>query len=125
MEVLTTVELNNLNKYQHKSMKTTLETWFCKGISALLEERCYPDSWTPNCITLIGQVPQLVMILVTFSQIGSKMTSDSKVDDSLFLWMALSLQWFSQNDIMDGLRARRQKSGSPLGRIIDEALDMT
>jgi phosphatidylglycerophosphate synthase len=26
---------------------------------------------------------------------------------------------------MDGLRARRQKSGSPLGRIIDEALDMT
>jgi phosphatidylglycerophosphate synthase len=65
------------------------------------------------------------MILVTFSQIGSKMTSDSKVDDSLFLWMALSVQWFSQNDIMDGLRARRQKSGSPLGRIIDEALDMT
>lgn len=26
---------------------------------------------------------------------------------------------------MDGIRARRQKSGSPLGRIIDEALDMT
>lgn len=25
---------------------------------------------------------------------------------------------------MDGLRARRQKSGSPLGRVIDEALDM-
>lgn len=65
------------------------------------------------------------MILVTFSQIGTKMTSDAPVDDSLFLWMALSLQWFSQNDIMDGIRARRQKSGSPLGRIIDEALDMT
>lgn len=26
---------------------------------------------------------------------------------------------------MDGVRARRQKSGSPLGRIIDEALDIT
>lgn len=26
---------------------------------------------------------------------------------------------------MDGIRARRQKSGSPLGRIIDEALDLT
>jgi len=38
--------------------------------------------------------------------------------------MALSLQWFSQHDLMDGLRARRQKSGSPLGRVIDEALDM-
>jgi phosphatidylglycerophosphate synthase len=39
--------------------------------------------------------------------------------------MALSLQWFSQHDIWDGLRARRLKAGSPLGRIIDEALDMT
>ena len=38
--------------------------------------------------------------------------------------MALSLQWFSQHDLMDGLRARRQKSGSPLGRVIDEALEM-
>jgi hypothetical protein len=35
------------------------------------------------------------MILVTFSQIGTKMTSDAPVDDSLFLWMALALQWFS------------------------------
>ena len=25
---------------------------------------------------------------------------------------------------MDGLRARRQKSGSPVGRIVDEAFDM-
>ena len=33
------------------------------------------------------------------------------------------VQWFSLNDCMDGMRARRLKCGSPLGRIIDEALD--
>lgn len=33
------------------------------------------------------------------------------------------LEWFSLYDIMDGLRARRMKVGSPLGRIIDEGGD--
>jgi phosphatidylglycerophosphate synthase len=37
--------------------------------------------------------------------------------------MAVVLQWFSLNDCMDGMRARRTKCGSPLGRIIDEAID--
>lgn len=31
--------------------------------------------------------------------------------------------WFSVIDIMDGLRARRLKVGSPLGRLIDEGGD--
>lgn len=40
-----------------------------------------------------------------------------------YLIMAgLSLQWFSMFDIMDGMRARRLKCGSPLGRIIDEGI---
>jgi len=34
------------------------------------------------------------------------------------------MQWFSLIDCMDGMRARRLKCGSPLGRIIDEAGDM-
>lgn len=33
------------------------------------------------------------------------------------------MEWFSQLDIMDGLRARRLKVGSPLGRLIDEGGD--
>jgi phosphatidylglycerophosphate synthase len=74
---------------------------------------------------LIGQVPQLVLILVVFSELGTKMDTSEPAKDHLFLYCALAVQWFSQFDIMDGLRARRQKSGSPLGRIIDEALDMT
>ena len=37
---------------------------------------------------------------------------------------AAGLQWFSWFDMCDGKRARRLKCGSPVGRIIDEALDM-
>lgn len=37
---------------------------------------------------------------------------------------ALCFYWFSICDIIDGVRARRLKCGSPLGRIIDEGLDL-
>lgn len=33
---------------------------------------------------------------------------------------AFFIQWFSLHDIMDGMRARRLKCGTPLGRMIDE-----
>ena len=33
---------------------------------------------------------------------------------------AFAIQWFSIHDILDGMRARRLKAGSPLGRVIDE-----
>lgn len=51
-------------------------------------------------------------------------TEQPAPSNAWFIIMALSLNWFSQHDLMDGLRARRQKSGSPLGRVIDEALDI-
>jgi phosphatidylglycerophosphate synthase len=54
-----------------------------------------------------------------------RMDSQEPSNDKMFVYCALALQWFSLFDIMDGVRARRLKSGSPLGRIIDEALDMT
>ena len=52
------------------------------------------------------------------------------MDDTLILppWIfyaaAASFQWFSWFDIADGVRARRLKCGSPVGRIVDEALDI-
>lgn len=42
------------------------------------------------------------------------------VPNSYIVLAGICLQWFSLFDIMDGLRARRLKCGSPLGRIIDE-----
>lgn len=41
----------------------------------------------------------------------------------MFILAGFCVQWFSINDALDGIRARRLKCGSPLGRIIDEAGD--
>jgi phosphatidylglycerophosphate synthase len=41
----------------------------------------------------------------------------------MFVVIAIATQWFSLNDCMDGMRARRRKCGSPLGRMIDEGID--
>lgn len=42
----------------------------------------------------------------------------------MFFWCGLALYWFNHHDLMDGFRARRQRSGSPFGRLFDEANDM-
>jgi len=44
------------------------------------------------------------------------------IPDYCIVLSGIALQWFSQFDIMDGMRARRLKCGSPLGRIIDEGI---
>jgi phosphatidylglycerophosphate synthase len=85
----------------------------------------YPDSWTPNTVTFIGQIPQVAVLLLTFAVSGMSLsTADPPAKNFLFVLMGLSLNWFSQHDVMDGLRARRQKTGTAFGRIFDEALDM-
>ena len=45
------------------------------------------------------------------------------IPDSHLVIAAIILQWFSLNDCMDGMRAKRLKCGSPLGRVVDEAID--
>ena len=82
-------------------------------------EKMLPSKWSANTVTLIGQLP---LLLVNF-YFWSFNTKFDKVDNHAFIIMALALQWFSLFDVMDGMRARRLKCGSPLGRIIDEALD--
>ena len=50
-------------------------------------------------------------------------TMRDPIPDSIFVCAGIAFQWFSLSDCMDGMRARRTKCGSPLGRIIDEAID--
>ena len=83
-------------------------------------EKLYPSTWSANTITIIGQIPPILVMLYawTFS-----LRMDAKLPDWLFLLMAFGIQWFSINDCLDGMRARSRKCGSPLGRIIDEGFD--
>ena len=51
------------------------------------------------------------------------MSLDTKVDSNLIILAGYFTLWFTNIDICDGMRARRLKVGSPLGRFVDEAGD--
>ena len=80
--------------------------------------------FTPNVITLLGQVPNLILLFIVFRDVGMTMNGTVLPDYTYFYWMAAATQWASQFDIMDGIRARRLRAGSPVGRLVDEAFDM-
>ena len=86
-------------------------------------ERMFPSFLSANSLTLIGQMPILFMLIYVFATCGFNISPDNLIDGKISIASGLLVQWFSQLDIMDGLRARRMKVGSPLGRIIDEAGD--
>lgn len=65
-------------------------------------------------------MPILISLFYTWS---FNLNMREQIDSSAFYVIAFTLQWFSLFDCMDGMRARRLKCGTPLGRIIDEALD--
>lgn len=88
-------------------------------------ERIYPDSLNANFVTIIGQVPQLITTLIFLFHFGFDPMVDQPVENhKYFIWSGLALMWFNHHDLMDGMRARRQKLGSPFGRLLDEASDM-
>eukprot|EP00347_Sterkiella_histriomuscorum_P006704 403351756 len=116
--VLTAEELANMKDYKHQADKTTMETFYVNKLLVPIEA-AFPSHWSANTITLIGQVP---ILLVNF-YLWTHNVKFQNIDNSAFIIVAIALQWFSLFDVMDGMRARRLKCGSPLGRIIDEALD--
>ena len=87
-------------------------------------ERAVPSFFSANAITLIGQLPLQLMVLVVFSNTGGHISPDNGHSERLMILSGAALIWFSMVDIMDGCRARRLKCGSPLGRLIDEGGDL-
>lgn len=83
-------------------------------------EQTFPSYLSANTLTLMGQMP---ILLSTFFLWSFTLHSKDRVEDWLIILTAATVQWFSLLDVMDGMRARRLKCGTPLGRIIDEALD--
>ena len=55
---------------------------------------------------------------------GCQMDPEHLMSKENCLLAAGVIQWFSIFDIIDGMRAKNKKCGSPLGRVIDEAGDM-
>ena len=118
---MTDGELKKFSTYKHVAPKTTFEKFYVEKLLVPIEKHLFPKSWSANTITLLGQIPMFLFVLYLW--FFQNMTMREPIPDSMYVYAAIVLQWFSLNDCMDGMRARRTKSGSPLGRIIDEAID--
>ena len=124
MQILTEDQLKKLTLYKHSSGKTTFEDFYCRTAGVFFEKYCFPDVWTPNVISILGQVPDLIMLGLALAYVGPNLDGTSLPDHRYFWGFLFAQQWASQLDIFDGIRARRQRSGSPVGRLVDEAFDM-
>jgi len=96
-----------LTQYKHSAPKTTFEIWVVENISGPFEKNFIPEHWTPNIVTLIGQVPQAVIVYLLLTRVGTTLSTADEMNPSLIMLAAISVQMFSQFDIMDGQRARR------------------
>ena len=111
-----------MSTYKHSAQKTSLELWLIAGPLGYIE-KMFPSILSANSLTIIGQLPVILMVFYIFATEGMNITQDNLIPPKLLIASGLCLEWFSQVDIMDGLRARRMKVGSPLGRFVDEAGD--
>jgi phosphatidylglycerophosphate synthase len=66
----------------------------------------------------------ILSIYLLFFQDNQNYTSIQGMPRYIITIGALVFYWFSIMDCMDGTRARRLKCGSPLGRVVDESLDL-
>jgi hypothetical protein len=91
---LTEDNLRALEKYTHYAPKTTFELWMIDNVSGPIE-KCFPEAWTPNVITLIGNSVVPVVACVFLSQVGAKMTDAEPIPSHLFMLAGFSVFWFS------------------------------
>ena len=111
-----------MSTYKHSASKTTLECWLIKGPLSYVEPM-FPSILSANTLTLMGQLPITLLLFYVFATEGMNITPDNLINPRLLIACGICVEWFSLVDIMDGMRARRLKVGSPLGRFVDEAGD--
>ena len=126
MGYLSEKDLKQFDTYHHSSQKTTFELFMINKVLNRIE-KCIPEVSShiilhskviaPNTITLMGQIPNILVAIILWKH---SLTMNETVPDQLILWGGIIFYWFSICDILDGMRARRQGTGSPLGRIMDE-----
>ena len=71
-------------------------------------------------VNMIG----LILIIYVLTQMDARMDGTVLLPSWVFYTFSACIQWFDMFDNADGVRARRLKCGSPVGRIVDEALDL-
>ena len=98
LQVLSNQELKQLTMYVHKSDKTTFEKWCGKHVAGWIELNLIPDIWTPNVITLVGQIPALIMVVVILTQVTPNLDGSVIPSAGHYYAMSFTALWFSQFD---------------------------
>ena len=112
--------LKNLQKHEYKG-----------GVYTPLDIVCYKYWWdpvlsfiplnvAPNLITIIGFLFALSNVPVIYM---TNPTLSNPANVVVQIWAAFSFLFYMMMDAIDGRQARRTKSGSPLGQLLDHGCD--
>ena len=97
-----------------------MELFYINNILDKVDLYIIPDWVSANSITLMGQILPFVSLCMFLQHTTSL---NDICPDYFYIFAGIAFKTFSLFDILDGIRARRLQCSSPLGRIIDEALD--
>jgi phosphatidylglycerophosphate synthase len=84
------------------------EIWMLENVTCWVEQKLLPQWWSPNAITVIGNLPLLIAGVMAVCVGGTRFHDDEKLGkvEPLPSWAllfgAFSIQWFSWFDMMDG-----------------------
>lgn len=115
--------LENLSKFQYKSTNDSLFYNYC--MSPFLEKHIikYVPTWiAPNIITVLGLICTFLSALLTF--IEAKFDFTQKLKKSTTFIIGINQLIYSILDNLDGKQARRTKSASPFGLLMDHGCDV-
>ena len=120
--------------YAYVGTDSSLIYRFALGpLASFLVRFCIPRWVAPNCITLIGLViglsSQIAILFTTCGNLSAVASEVAARDPScapppfLFAYDAVALLAYQTLDNMDGKQARRTKTSSPLGLLLDHGCD--
>ena len=116
-------QLKTFSMHKHSAPSTTIEIFLKNYPLDWVERYLIPSSWSANTVSILGQLPLLFFTLYVLIIEGAQIGPDHLMSKDSCLIAAMCILWFSYFDILDGIRARKAKCGSALGRVIDEAGD--
>ncbi|KAL0235169.1 hypothetical protein GEMRC1_001751 [Eukaryota sp. GEM-RC1] len=114
-------DIGNLQSYKHSCddksiLSKRVLTPFWIRVSSVL-----PSSITPNMITLFGGAFMMAVFIFTLFTADNFLTTHVSAFHSLLAGFAFFV--FNTTDGVDGIHARRTKQSSPLGDLLDHAVD--
>ena len=93
MRVLNDEELVKFSKYQHSVPKSTLDQFYVNGPTGFAET-FLPSCLSANSVTLLGQLPVLVLLLVIFALFSADISPQNLLPPWVLFLCGCVIFWF-------------------------------